>query len=98
MPFALAGGCGDAIGIQLISDGRKAVTGKEPFINPFYGDRLIGIDLRLAVRTFAVAQEVFVVEGYISFLCALRLAPPHIGADVLRFALSDGPVDCIVTD
>ena len=34
------------------------------------------------------------MERHVSFFCTLCLTPAHVGADVLRFALSYGTVDC----
>ena len=84
---------GYAVSGQLIRNLLKASAREEPLVNLPYCYRLFGNDLRLSISPLAVAEEGFIGEGHISFLCAPCFSPSHIVADVFRFALCDGAVD-----
>ncbi len=78
---------------KLLGDTAEAVACEEAFIYKSYGFRFFGIDFGFAVSSFPVAEEVLVVERHVTFLCAPCLAPFHVGADILGFALCDASVD-----
>lgn len=80
--------------VEVVCYRGEAVACEESLIDPLDHNRLFGIDLRLSVRSSAIPKESLVLEGYVSFFRALCLTPAHVGADVLRFALSYGTVDC----
>lgn len=91
--MTVAGRRRDSISVKVVCYRGKAVACKKSIVDPFDHDCLFGIDLRLSVRASAIPKESLVLEGYISFFCALRFAPADVGADVLGFALSDGAVN-----
>ena len=93
VPFSLPARGGNVHIIQHFHDSSHAVPGQEPLINQLDGLSFFGVDFRLAIFTPAVAEEVLVVEGNLALFRTLILAPYDVGADILRFALSDGTVN-----
>ena len=79
--------------IQHIHDSPHTVTGQEPLINQFDYLSFFRVDFWFAIFTTAIPKEVFVMERHLALFSALIFAPYDVGADVLRFALSDAAVN-----
>ena len=79
--------------VEVVCYRSKAVACKESLVYPLDHNCLFGIDLRFSVRSSAIPKESLVLEGYVSFFCALRFTPADVGADVFGFALGDGAVN-----
>lgn len=93
LPYGLTHRCGNAAFGQFIGDLLEAPARQEAVINQPNGFCLFGINLRLSILAFTVAEEGFIREGHISFLCTPSFAPRHIMVDIFRFALGDRAVD-----
>ena len=81
MPHCFPCGCFDPIRHQIGCDLPDTVSQQEPGEDAPDNGRLLRIDLRLAIRTPAVAEEVFTVVIDLSVLEVLPVAPPYIAAE-----------------
>ena len=87
MPYCFPCGCFDPIRHQIGCDLPDTVSQQEPGEDAPDNGRLLRIDLRLAIRTPAVAEEVFTVVIDLSVLEVLPVAPPYIAAEGFAFRL-----------
>ena len=78
---------------KFLSYTSEAVACEKSVIYESHDLCFIRINFGFTVGSLSISEEVLVVERNIAFLGTLCLAPADIGADVLRFALCDTPVD-----
>ena len=87
MPHCFPCGCFDPIRHQVGGDLPDAVSQQEPGEDAPDNGCLLRVDLRLSVRTPAVAEEGLAVVIDLSILEVLPVAPPHIAAEGFAFRL-----------
>lgn len=93
LTYRSAHGRRNAVRSQAVCDLLQAVPCEEAVVDPAYRVCLLRVDLRLAVRSPAIAEEGLIGEEHISLLGASGFSPCHIVADILGFALGDGTID-----
>ena len=76
--------------MQLVPQHPCAGPGEVSLVDPADDLRLLRDDLRLIVRTPAVAVEVFVLDGRLSALHGAAFAPCDIGGDGFALGLREG--------
>ena len=87
MPHCFPCGCFDPIRHQVGGDLPDAVSQQKPGEDAPDNGCLLRVDLRLSVRTPAVAEEGLAVVIDLSILEVLPVAPPHIAAEGFAFRL-----------
>ncbi len=88
MPYCFPCGCFDSIRHQVGGDLPDAVSQQKPGEDAPDNGSLLRVDLRLAIRTPAVAEEGLAVVIDFSILEVLPVAPPHIAAEGFAFCLA----------
>lgn len=81
------------LGLQRLGDHLDRLTGEEHLVDPFYDGRFFRHNLWLAIRTFSVAKEIFVLKAHFSFLELLAIRPCDMLADTLRLGLRKARVN-----
>lgn len=87
MPYRFSGRCFDPIRHQICGDLPDAVSQQKPGEDAPHNGRLFRVDLRLAIRSPAVAEEVFAVVVDLAILEVFPVPPLHIAAEGFTFRL-----------
>ncbi len=92
-PFFFSAGGFYPFFFQQPDDIAEAAACEELLVDKSNYSGFFGNDLRLAVSTSSVAEEIAVIEGHLTFFCTLGFAPFYVGTDIFRLALGDRAVD-----
>lgn len=88
-PLFFSTGSQNVIAFQLANDCLVTVACEKPLIYVLNRFGFFGNNFRFAVISFAISEEIFVVEGYVALAGGLFLAPLDVCADILGFTLND---------
>ena len=83
----------DFFRLQRLRDHLDRLTGEEHLVDPLHDGCFFRHDLRLTIRTFSVAEEIFVLKAYFSLLELLAVGPCDVLADALGFGLRKARVN-----